>query len=357
MNKKKVLIRIGSVLACVLLVGALAIPAFADLPSVNPMDLPAKDLYEFNEYFYKTYISYVGRAGSLLLPSSATDDLTIRAFYENEFFLFGYPLYGGGSGGEPLGLSNFSFDLYNDDDFVLCELSATQVNLAVTWGPYYDEHSKVCWSVPVEYDLGYSQEDDIFTVTVIIDPLGDTVRFVYRSTSNVGEFGELALDEFYIDGVSYVGSNIELQSVAFLFFDESDVDMVSALGRLFFGGSHESLLFPNDYLTSVFEVIPLDDIIQNSYDKGFADGIGSGDFEEAFQQGYDKAVSEIDSGDFGRNFLGGMFAAPFEALNNFTIVSWVDSDGTTTTITLGLVLSAIIGVSLFIWFLKLFAGG
>ena len=98
----------------------------------------------------------------------------------------------------------------------------------------------------------------------------------------------------------------------------------------------------------------------NGYNVGYQEGYvagGNGNSEEAYQDGYDAAVEDIDSGDFGRNLLGGMFSAPMDALNSFTLVSWELSNGGTVSITLGAIISAILGVVFLMWFLKLFAGG
>ena len=100
----------------------------------------------------------------------------------------------------------------------------------------------------------------------------------------------------------------------------------------------------------------------DGYDNGYAVGYNDGYSEnifyaDAYNDGYYDAVSEVKSGDFGRNFLSGVFTAPLKALENFTLVSWRTQSGTTISISLITILSAIVGLSLFIWFLKMFAGG
>lgn len=104
------------------------------------------------------------------------------------------------------------------------------------------------------------------------------------------------------------------------------------------------------------------------YNRGETDGFAAGqkvgyeaglkaENNEAFQNGYNKAVSEIDSGEFGRNFLANVFNAPMHAMNEFVIASWQTPGGDTMHITLGLVLGSVIGLMIFVWFLKMFAGG
>ena len=68
-------------------------------------------------------------------------------------------------------------------------------------------------------------------------------------------------------------------------------------------------------------------------------------------------MNEIDSGEFGYNLIGGVLSAPFAFLSEFTLVEWTTNSGAFVSISLGEVVSAAIGVALFVWFLKLFAGG
>ena len=55
--------------------------------------------------------------------------------------------------------------------------------------------------------------------------------------------------------------------------------------------------------------------------------------------------------------LGGMFSAPIEALKSFTLVEWTTNSGLEVSLNVFMIVSAVIGLSLFIWFLKLFSGG
>lgn len=99
------------------------------------------------------------------------------------------------------------------------------------------------------------------------------------------------------------------------------------------------------------------------YESGFADGYESGvseapdvDQNAAFENGYQAALNDIESGDFGRNLLGGFLSAPLEALQSFTLVNWETANGDVISISVGTILSAIVGLGLLSWFLKLFAG-
>lgn len=93
---------------------------------------------------------------------------------------------------------------------------------------------------------------------------------------------------------------------------------------------------------------------QDGYDSGYTTGyndalISVGD--EAYNAGYNAAVKEIDSGEFGRNLLGGTFSAPFDALNSLKLIQFGD-----VSITLGSIIAAAICIPLLLMFLKMFGG-
>ena len=96
---------------------------------------------------------------------------------------------------------------------------------------------------------------------------------------------------------------------------------------------------------------------ETGYNDGFANGTANSEYDVAYQKGFQDALNEVDSGDFGRNFLGVVFNAPIDALNNFILIDWTLSNGEQVTITLGSILGAALAVVLVVWFLKLFAGG
>lgn len=105
---------------------------------------------------------------------------------------------------------------------------------------------------------------------------------------------------------------------------------------------------------------------QYGYDDGYADGVIDGyeqgmqeqvSVEEAFDNGYNTAVLEINSGQFGRNFLGGALSAPFRVLQDIHIIEWTTEGGRTVSISFMTIFVAIFSLSLFIWFMKMFAGG
>lgn len=103
-----------------------------------------------------------------------------------------------------------------------------------------------------------------------------------------------------------------------------------------------------------------DDGREQGYNEGYTHGYNNGIKDGTgldYTEGYNQAIRDIEDGDFGRNFLSGIFNAPMDAMNEFVIASWETPGGNTMRITLGAVLGACIGVSIFVWFLKMFAGG
>lgn len=107
---------------------------------------------------------------------------------------------------------------------------------------------------------------------------------------------------------------------------------------------------------------------QYGYDKGYQSGESDGYFrgkqdgynegilvdnEQAYNEGYYNGQQDIDSGTWGENLLGHTLSAPIRALNQFTLVTTPSGFN----ITLGLVVGCAIALTLFIAFLKLFAGG
>lgn len=90
-----------------------------------------------------------------------------------------------------------------------------------------------------------------------------------------------------------------------------------------------------------------EDSYNNGYDDGYKDGLED---NTAYNEGYLEAVRQIDEGEFGENFLSGIFSAPFAALSSFVIAKSPNG----TVFTLGGILSMILIASLFFVFLRMF---
>lgn len=91
-----------------------------------------------------------------------------------------------------------------------------------------------------------------------------------------------------------------------------------------------------------------DDGYSSGYDAGYSAGVDAG-----YSSGYDDGRTATDSENLGANLLGDTLSAPMKALNQFTL--YESSSGFT--VTLGLVVGGAISLTLFIAFLKIFAGG
>lgn len=88
-------------------------------------------------------------------------------------------------------------------------------------------------------------------------------------------------------------------------------------------------------------------------DEGITLGYNDG-YQSGYDIGYDDGVDATESSAFGKNLLADTLNAPMNALNQFVL--YESTDGYYT-ITLGSVVGGVIAFSLFIAFLKLFAGG
>ena len=90
----------------------------------------------------------------------------------------------------------------------------------------------------------------------------------------------------------------------------------------------------------------------NGYNVGFSVGQLSG-YDQGYSEGFANGEAASDSESFGENLLGDTLSAPIRALNNFTL--YTSASGFN--VTLGGVVGAAISLTLFIAFLKIFAGG
>ena len=96
-------------------------------------------------------------------------------------------------------------------------------------------------------------------------------------------------------------------------------------------------------------------LVNRAFQAGY--DLSEGGYDTGYQEGFTEALNQVGSDEFGRNFLKSVFSTPFEILQNFTLVSWQKADGSMVEITLLTLFSACVGLSLFVWFLKTFAGG
>jgi hypothetical protein len=154
---------------------------------------------------------------------------------------------------------------------------------------------------------------------------------------------------------------------------------VSLIGRNNYSGSLSASTI-TDVLSGVteFEVTPVENSYNSSveyyytwdillgnyfnYDEVFQDGFNAGVnsseakdkyYQDGYDVGFSDGVNASGSQNLGHNLLGDTLSAPMRALNQFTL--YKSSSGFE--VTLGGVVGAAISLTLFIAFLKIFAGG
>lgn len=343
MNKNKILARICSVLACLLLVVALTVPCFAATPYDN-----------LEENFY-AYLDSVGVTNSVR-----------TSFIEKNYnpFLFDIIAAGSLNKGELIDVGFFS-STDNIDFFTI--IPATFV--------YRVNNEPV--SDPYEGVIHFRVLDSRCVISFIYS--GNTfieISYNVNTVYDLNVSSRRAL--FSFDGlyVLYDAPSIDSLDIGIV-LNNADLSFFNNFIRLIFGISNVG--YPKTFVDSMdqfwhagYESGVIDgnndayDLgYQNGYDIGASAGYASG-YElglqdgrngDAYNDGYNAAVRDIKSGDFGRNFLSGIFTAPLDAMKEFNLVEWETEDGRTISINLISILSAVVGLSLFIWFLKMFAGG
>lgn len=95
-------------------------------------------------------------------------------------------------------------------------------------------------------------------------------------------------------------------------FEETNMML---LATLLFGSSQTETTYPKAYYQAYVTAFDADS------------------YTDAYNDGYEQARNEITSGEFGKNMIGTIIRAPFDALRNFTLIEWDLSNGGTVTIT------------------------
>lgn len=159
----------------------------------------------------------------------------------------------------------------------------------------------------------------------------------------------------YINGVVYYGSTASSPASMNLF---NVYEFISyPVSNSFVAGTEYRYYF--DVILTNADA--LEQSYQNGYDAGHREGYLEGSSSQAIQnardEGYNAGVADgrtmTDSQNLGSNLLGDTLNAPMKALNDFVI--YESTNGFE--VTLGLVVGGAISLTLFIAFLKIFAGG
>lgn len=349
-SRKRLISRIVALFGCLLLASALVVPCFAAQPNNAVTDFDSlRD--SFGVARDNSYLELFG--------SSNVSYSRFRSVYDSWFdFASDYTVFSSGNVSYISGasISDYSFLSDSSESSSLSfELWVHDVDIyfylvnAITSQVKLDYYSRYCdirflfenYGVPIIEAYFYFDDEEVFSMS-------------YRAETDLYE-----LRSVRILGTDYMQlAEIGDFSLSLGFQQNFDVGFCSDLSKLFFGST--KLVFPRSELT-VFDSawnsgkelgIKLE---KDGYIAGFNDG--NSDYSTGFNDGYNDALGQISSGDYGRNLLGNAFAAPFEAVTGIELVSWHTQSGGVISITLGTVFSAIIGVSLFIFFLKMFAGG
>lgn len=375
MNKKKIFARIGSVLACVLLVGALAVPCFADdITATVDVTVPYGSALEWfndllddraNNTAYQRLQTYYNGFGDGSFFQCATlvsgfTDIRNNAYYSVTV---------------PLGISTSNNNQSSATLTSQIELEAFAFSIFTTLGTsstYTDFFANGYITVTLYYENNNSMVDLAFYATNEQVP-----RLSARYNGSSGAAGlEYQLTNFSANGVTYTASQLAKVETSFTLLNSTTPYMLSLLTALLYNrdiATYNDVVYsPANFYYGINSAYGLGyaDGERYGYANGFEDGKVEGyelglehgrqqavESQEAYDKGFADALNQVSAGEFGRNFLAGVFTAPLDALQEFNLVEWETQDGRTISINLITILSGVVGLSLFIWFLKMFAGG
>lgn len=353
---RKIIARVSAVVFSLILISLMILPTFAavNYPQVIP---PAPPEVNVSDVQYDTY---------LYLTGITSVQPVVNAFAN----VYGYELI--------------------IDYLALNGGSIIKSNVGVPIGSYAD--GKIIFtSVNYENYYVYMKAGTFETDPIILLADIDVEFLVYNETSNVSSNAIDCFVTFHSDGTGDVFAELEYEGYiyddgdgnkfasfrlirGFINLGSFNVSVLdydvyigylgipgissSILDKLFYGYNSVPLN-PYDVFTGMLEGAEKynTDAWVDGWNAGFTEGYDYIDGEDLYQQGRNDAIKEIKDGDFGRNFLGAVFSAPLKALQDFNLVSWKTQNGNTISVSLGQVISAGLGITIFIWFLKLFSGG
>lgn len=390
---KKLLARIGAILACVLLVGALVVPCFADeteTQAESTLDREAV-LAAFCELYHLDSTSPLYEALFDMLAVTFEEAPMLYQFRlaleqdvlnpQTQFLTYGYTA---------------PFDYY--DDVIVCN---TFDNSMYDLG---NGHWSTSYTTSGDnrflYLKYFTLRDDQESAQSI-----ETLRIRFRIDKNTLQITEVTVELKDLYNLTLASDNVVIASVGSRMsvapidycisngFLRSEVSVgydtfESILDKGYSGGyqngfnaGHEQGIQEgyNSGYNNGFEVGRADgyhsgyiqgssDAYYDGYDDGYYEGFSEGEesgyqmgrkegYDNGYEEGYGAGINTQQSAILGKNLLGDIFSTPIEALNNFTLIDWELSSGKQVTITLGAILGAALAVVFVMWFLKLFAGG
>lgn len=349
MKNKRIFVRIGAILACILLVGALALPCFAAAPSLAGSDFDA---------FYVIYGAERAESYRQTFDRSTAYSTFYRRFTDWYDMAARYEYISAGIVNQgALSLAQLQPTLI-DGEGVAAEFVSMWRDVGVTL------YAKSAINQSVLLDIG----SDSFDIELFCVDLGTDTPFLslsfYYDDESVCEIQYEVIDGYWrfqllnVSERSYSLSSLSEFSICISAQNSWNVDFANNISLLLFGVSRA--VYPRaEYDGFIRAWSDGRDIAiereADAYEQGLEDGDGDYyvGYDDGFQIGYNEAVRQIDSGEYGDMLLGNTFAAPIKALDQVVIAKL--PDGTEITI-LG-VLSAAVSLSLFMIFLKKFAGG
>lgn len=172
--------------------------------------------------------------------------------------------------------------------------------------------------------------------------------YTYNANNGMYDF-----DKFYIvaPGISQGQHDLTEFDLQFVFFGSLQASSAPYVFR------DAKVIYPQLYLGGAY-VDTDDEAIQNAIksaeEKAYKNGYEQGQLaSDNYKKGFNDATRTMSDQTFGENFLGNLFSAPLRALNSFTLITTPNG----VDITLGGILAACIALTVFIAFLKLYAGG
>lgn len=356
---KKLLARIGSILACLLLVGALALPAFAIGEGLTPFQVVTQ---------YATDYGLNNRAFTNALAAAQ------NRFTDPEGWLRGLTAV-------------YTGELQNagDTDYIIIPntlVAPSGATEAVMPGQTFTSLGAFALSVSQGSQEVYATFRSTVIVSVVLYKdtyssaiVSGTFSVVDVSTYETLFEGALAGQEASEQGVPVtllrvvtIGTPNDLIDLndydVSLFFGVSGQDFNAGnVARILLNNNNATPFSPQSLITGYIygenfgggggaTEEELQQAYQNGYAQGEQVGLQTG-YDNGYNSGYNVGFEVAAQRDFGADIIGETLSKPMEMLRDFTIVrlpSGID-------ITLGHVASALIALVLVLAFLKIYAGG
>lgn len=375
MKNKKIWARIGAILACVLLVGVLAVPCFADEVQIvaDEVQVPAPPpngytppygsaVDEFtasldpraNNRSYTSLIDYYRGYGDSRFFDIKTLVVGLMDVMNNADYTVTLPNFVTNSSSDST--VNFSVDLYCD--YANFSLYTTDLTPNPVLSDYYNSGRFNF----LFYFSGDSVMLDLYYYTH--NPLPE---FGFRFNGTSSDQIILSLTSFFYTTQSYTPADIYRFELAVAVSNDDNGLAIPFLSELFYSVApyyySQKVYSPYDFYQGFKKSYNLGyaDAERYAYQYGFTDGYDEGynmGYEEgiriggSYELGYNDAVKDIDSGEFGQNLLGEAFSAPINALSRFTLVRLPNG----LAITAANLISAVIALTLVMAFFRIYGG-